>query len=161
MPVKVGAGGLVTVNDTPLLVPPAVVTVTVRAVAAALVAMAQLALTVVAVGVLVIVQVTPLPEAVTAEAPARLVPVSVTGTVVPRRPEFGAMLVNAGGRGTVTVNVTALLVPPPVVTVIVRAVVSAVALMRQFALTVVAVGDPVIVQFTPVPETFTEVALAR
>jgi hypothetical protein len=118
-------------------------------------------LTVVAVGVLVIVQVTPLPETLTAEAPARLVPVSVTGTVVPRRPEFGEMLASVGGSGTVTVNCTPLLVPPPVVTVIVRAVVRAVPLMMQFALTVVAVGAPVIVQFTPVPLTFTAVALAR
>src|SRR3569833_1789925 len=98
MAVNVGAGGLVTVKVTPLLVPPPVVTVTCRPVAAAPLAMAQLALTVVAVEELMIVQFTPVPEAVTAEAPARLQPKSDTATTKPRTPEVGAMLVSAGGR---------------------------------------------------------------
>src|SRR3569833_3698962 len=89
MAVNVGAGGLVTVKVTPLLVPPPVVTVTCRPVAAAPLALAQLALTVVAVEGLVIVLFTPVPEAVAAEAPARLLPVSVTATALPRTHEVG------------------------------------------------------------------------
>jgi hypothetical protein len=54
----------------------------------------------------------------TAVAPVRPVPVMVTGTVVPRNPVVGIIDVSEGGT---TVNVSALLGPPNVVTIILLA----------------------------------------
>jgi hypothetical protein len=96
-----------TVNVTALLVPPGVVTVTLLAVSAAVLVTTQFAVTVVVVGVPVMVQVTPAPDAVTAVAPLRLVPVRVTGTVVPRTPEVGLMEVSVGAGGAAARNSTA------------------------------------------------------
>jgi hypothetical protein len=79
------------VNVTVFVVPAGVTTLTLRAVAAAAVVIVQFAVTVVAVGVPVMGQVTPVPETLTAVAPVRLVPVRVTGTVVPRTPVLGAI----------------------------------------------------------------------
>jgi hypothetical protein len=87
----------VTVNVTALVVPasPVLPTVTLRALKVAVALIAQLALTVVAVGAgATMVQVTPVPETFTAFAFARLVPVNVTGTVVPRRPLTGLIVFN-------------------------------------------------------------------
>jgi len=75
------------VKVTVLVTPSGVVTLTVCAPVAAAAVIAQLAVNVVEVGVPVLVQVTPVPETVMADAAARSVPVSVTGTVVPRAPE--------------------------------------------------------------------------
>ena len=70
--------------------------------------MVQLALTVVA-AVPVIAQLTPVPLMVTAVAPDKLVPVRVTGTVVPRSPLVGLMLVSVD---PFTVKGRALLATP-------------------------------------------------
>jgi hypothetical protein len=104
-----------TVNATVLLVPPGlVVTLTVLAPSAAPTVITQLALTVVEVEPLVMLQVTPVPDTVTAVAPVKPVPVRVTGTTAPRDPVVGAIEVRAGPW---RVNVTPPLVPPGVVTV--------------------------------------------
>src|SRR5579864_4959588 len=110
-----------TVNGTVLLVPPGVVTLTLWAPSAAPAPILKVALICV-----VLMTVTPLtatpppppPETATVVAPAmKLVPVNVTATVVARTPVGGAIEVNVGAGGTVTVKVTALLVPPGAVTV--------------------------------------------
>jgi hypothetical protein len=108
IPVSVGP---FTVNVTALVVPFGVTTLTFLTIVAAVVVMAQLAVTVVTVGVPVMVQVTPVPETVTAVAPVRPFPVMVTGTVAPRRPEVGLIEVSEGGS---TVNVTGVVIPPGV-----------------------------------------------
>jgi hypothetical protein len=146
-----------------LLVPPGVVTVTFLAVRAAPFVIAQFAVTEVEVATIPR-QVTPPPAIVTAVAPVRLVPVSVTGTVVLCVPVIGAIEVSVGaggGAGPFTVNVTALLVPLGVVTVTFLAVSAALLVITQFAVTVVAVGVPVMVQVTPLPVAFTVVAPVR
>ena len=78
-----------------LVVPFGVVAVTFLAVCAAPFVIAQPALTEVAVDVIP-VQVTPAPEMVTAVAPAKSVPVSVTGTVVLCRPVVGLIEASVG-----------------------------------------------------------------
>ncbi len=105
--------GAVTVKVRALLVPPGVVTDTLCAPMVALAAMINVALTEVAVDVT--------PVAVMSEgrlrvAPLRRVPVKVTETLVPCVPELGLMALSVGTPGVI-VNVTALLVPPGVVTV--------------------------------------------
>jgi len=61
--------------------------------------------------------VTPVPLTVTPVAPVKFVPVIVTGTTVPRTPDFGATEVTVGAGSAMMVNATALLVPPGAVTV--------------------------------------------
>jgi hypothetical protein len=148
-----------TVNVTVLLVPTGVVTLTVWAPVVALAAIVQVALTEVAVGVPVIVQVTPLADTFTAVAPVRLVPVRVTAGAVPCVPDVGAIEVSAGP--VPTVNVTLLVVPPGVVTLTFRPPCAAVDVIVQFAVTVVAVGVPLMAQVMPLPDTFTAVAPVR
>jgi hypothetical protein len=136
--------------------------VTVWAPVEALAAIVQFAVTVVAVGVPVIRQVTPLADTVTAVAPVRLVPVRVTAGAVPCVPDVGAIEVSVGAAtDAFTVNVTVLLVPLGVVTLTVWAPVEALAAIVQFAVTVVAVGVPVIRQVTPLADTVTAVAPVR
>jgi hypothetical protein len=91
-----------------------VVTLTVRAPVVAVVAITQLAVKVVPVGVPLMVQVTPVPDTATAVAAARSVPVSVTGTVAPRRPVVGVMEVSDGPARVV--KTTAPVVPLGVTT---------------------------------------------
>ena len=158
--VSVGAGtDTSTVNVSVLLVPTGVVTLRVPAPSAAVAVIVQVAWTVVAVVVPVITQVTPLAEAFTAVAPVRLVPVRVTAGAVPCVPDVGVIEVSAGP--VPTVNVTLLLVPPGVVTLTFRPPCGAVDVIVQFAVTVVAVGVPVITQVMPVLDTFTAVAPVR
>src|SRR4051795_4683059 len=134
MLVSVGAApATLTVNVTALLVPPVVVTVTLRAPAAALAAMAKLAVTDVAVEVTP-VMVTPVMALIV--APVRFVPASVTATVAPWLPAAGVMGVSVGNP---MVKVTALLVPPTVVTVTLRGPRAAAAAMAKLAVTEVAV----------------------
>jgi hypothetical protein len=59
------------------------------------------------------------------------------------------------------VNVTVLLGPPGVVTLTVWAPSVAVDVIVQFAVTVVAIGVPVIAQVTPLADTVTAVAPVR
>lgn len=112
-------------------VPIGVVAVTFRALSVALAAITQFALIVVEVDV-VTAQVTPVPDTVTPVAPIRLVPVRVTGTVVPRTPVFGAIEASVG---PCTVNVTALLGPAGVVMVTFLAEIVAVDVIRKLAVT--------------------------
>jgi hypothetical protein len=128
--------------------------------------MVQFAVTVVAVGVPVIAQVTPLADTFTAVAPVRLVPVRVTPTfllpMVGCTADVGEIEVSVGaGTDASTVNVWVLLVPPGVVTLTVWAPSVAVDVIVQFAVTVVAIGVPVIAQVTPLADTVTAVAPVR
>jgi hypothetical protein len=99
-----------------LVVPIGVVTLTALLPVAAVLEMLQFAVTVVAVGVPVMAHVTRVPDTLTAVAPVRFVPVSVTGCgLVPvLEPEVGAIEVSVGPS---TVNVAALLAPVGVETV--------------------------------------------
>jgi len=139
------------------VVPMGVVTVTFLAPSPAPAVIAQFALTVVAVDVMP-VQVTPPPAMATAVAPVRLVPVSVTGTVVPRLPLTGEMEVNVG---PCTVNVTALVTPAGVVTVTFLAPVAAPVVMVKVAVTVVSFTALKALTVTPPPDTVTAVAPVR
>src|SRR5256885_10915805 len=94
--VNVPCGAASTVNVTVLLVPPGVVTLTVLAPSAAVPVMVKVVVTVVEVRVKA-PALTPVPDMVAAVAPVRFVPVKVTGTVVPRAPDVGAIEVSVGG----------------------------------------------------------------
>src|SRR5436309_1098735 len=80
--------------------------------------------------------------------PSRLVPMIVAGTLVPWTPVAGAMLVSTGVGGLM-VKVSALLVPPVVVTVMDFAPVAAVAVIAKVAVICVAVMVGVPVTVTP------------
>ena len=133
------APGAATVKVTVLLVPPAVVALILCGPVAALAAITNVAVIWVAVtaGAPLVV----IPVGRFSVAPVRLVPVSVTATLVPAVPEVGAMeaSVGAAGAAAFTVNVTALLVPPVVVTVTFLAPTAALAAIAKLALTCVAV----------------------
>jgi hypothetical protein len=125
-----------TVNGTVLLVPPGVVTLTLRTLRAAPVEMVKVALICVILITVTPLTATPPPETATVVAPAmKLVPVNVTATAVPRTPVGGAIEVKVGAGGTVTVKVTALLVPPGAVTVTFLAPAPVNALIVKVALT--------------------------
>src|SRR5207248_7796387 len=115
MLVRVGPGGLM-VKVSALLVPPVVVTVMDFAPRVAVAVMAKVAVICVAVTTGVPVMLRPVLAGMFRVAPARVVPTMVTGTLVPCAPIFGVMLVSTGVVGF-TVKVSALLVPPVVVTV--------------------------------------------
>src|SRR6267143_334025 len=86
-----------TVNVTVLLVPPGVVTLTVLGPSAAVAPIAKFALTTVGFTTVTPLAVTPVPDTVTAVAPVRFVPVSITGrTKVPRAPNAGDIEVRVG-----------------------------------------------------------------
>jgi hypothetical protein len=125
-----------TVNVTALLVPAAVVTFTLCAPGVAPLAIANVAFTVVAV------ELTPvmvMPGITLIVAPLRLVPFSVTpNAALPATPPLGEIEVRAGPGGLI-VNVTALLVPPAVVTVTFCGPVAAPLAMANVAVTAVAV----------------------
>lgn len=140
--------------------PVLVATVTFLRVSPAVEAITHEALTVVAVGVPLSVQVTPAPLMVTSVVPARLVPVIVTGTVVPRTPLVGDMLVRVGAPPTVNAAVRVAF-PSGEATVTFLAVSAAAAVITQEALTVVPVGVPLSVQVIPVPLMVTPVESCR
>ena len=119
---------------------------------------AQFALTVVPVAVMP-AQVMPPPEIVTAVAPVRLVPVRVTGAVVPCVPAVGLIDISVGPC-TVNAPLNTLLVPIGVTTLTFLALTVAPAVIAQVALTVVAV-DVMPPHVTPVPETVIAVAPER
>ena len=106
MDVNVGAGGAVTVKVTGLVKPPGVETLTVRAVAGARFAMVNVAVTEVSLTTTRLLMVIPGPVTLMRKAPVRFVPVSVTLTLVPRRPVLGEMEVSVGA-ATVLANSTA------------------------------------------------------
>jgi len=103
---SVPCGATTTVNVTVLLVPPGVVTLTVLAPSAAVAVIVKVAVTVVALDVMPLT-VTPVPDTLTAVAPVRFVPVSVTGTEVPRAPVVGTIAVSVGAGVIVPANSTA------------------------------------------------------
>src|SRR5271157_607393 len=105
--VSVGAGIGSTVNVSLLLVPVDVVTLTFLPVRLAVFEMAKFAVTVVLFTAVTPLTVMPLPDTFTAVVLIRLVPVRVTATVVPRRPEVGAIEVNVGAGGAGIWNSTA------------------------------------------------------
>src|SRR6185369_12258142 len=97
--VNVGAwtGGACTVNVCALLVPPAVVTVTLRAVAEALAAIVNVTVKLVVLATFGVPTVMPVPLTFTVVAPiTKFVPVRVTPTAVPATPVFGCTFVNVG-----------------------------------------------------------------
>ena len=159
--------GAIEVNVAPttvnvvVAVPPGVVMVTVRADRVAPVVIVKVAVAVVELATVKALTVTPEPDTVSDVAPVRLVPVSVTGTAVPRTPEFGAIEVSVGAGGAFTVKITAPVVPPGVTTVTFLAVSVAVAVIAKFAVTDVSLAAVTPVAVTPVPVTFTAVAPVR
>jgi len=92
----VSVGGT-TAKLTVLLVPPGVVTLTVLVESAAVNEIVKVAVTAVALTTVRLLTVIPVPDTVIAVVPVRLVPVSVTLTVLARRPELGAIEVSIGG----------------------------------------------------------------
>jgi len=96
-----------TVNVTVLLVPAGVVTLTVLAERVAVFEIVKVVVTVVELTVKA-PTVIPVPDTFTDVAPVRFVPVKVTGTMVPRAPDVGAIEVSVGGPvATPPVNSTA------------------------------------------------------
>jgi hypothetical protein len=157
--VRVGAGGS-TVNPTVLLVPLGVVTVIVLAPSTALAAIAKFAVTVVAVETNPVTVMSAAPETVTAVAPVRFVPVSVTErAVLPCTPDVGLIDVTVGAGGS-TVNATVLEVPPVVVTLTVPGPSVALAAIAKVAVTEVEVAVmPLTVM--PLADTLIAVVVAK
>jgi len=148
-----------TVKGTVLVGPSGVVTPIVRAPVVAVAAIAQFAVKVVVVGIPDMVQVTPVPDTVTAVAAARSVPVSVTGTVVPSTPLTGATEASDGPARVV--KPTGPVVPMGVTTATLRVPTKAVGAMDKVALTVVEFTTVNELTVTPVPVTVTAVAPVR
>ena len=98
----------------------------------------------------------PPPETLTDVAPVRLTPVKVTVSLVPLAPVFGA-IENSPAGGTVTVNVTALLVPPGPVVVTFLAPAVAPGEKAKVAVIVVSLTTVMPETLTPLPDTLTEV----
>lgn len=73
-----------TVKFTVLLIPPGFVTVTVRVETVAVPEIVKVAVTVVELTTVMLLTLMPVPDTVTADVPVKLVPLSVTGTTVPR-----------------------------------------------------------------------------
>jgi hypothetical protein len=153
--------GPVTVKVTVLLVPPGAVMLTFLAVSAAPVVITKFAVTVVSFTTFKLLTLTPAPDTAIAVAPVRFVPMRVTGTVIPRWPELGAIDAKVGTGGVTTVNVTVLVVPPGAVTLTFLAVSAAFAAITNDAVTVVALTAVTPVTDIPAPETFTAVAPVR
>src|SRR2546426_42093 len=109
---------VVVVNDIALLVPDAVLTVSDAVPGSPTITSSAVA--VVALETTTLPTMMPVPLAVTVVAPStKFDPVRVTGTLVPRGPDDGLIASSAGTPGT-TVNMRALLVPPAVLTVMLR-----------------------------------------
>jgi hypothetical protein len=147
--VTLAIAGAITVNGMVLVLPPGVTTDTVLAVAAAVVVMVKVAVTVVSFEAATALAVTPVPEMVSAVAPVRPAPVSVTGKLVPSNPEFGFIEASVGA---FTVNDTVLL--PGTLTFLLP--VAAAAVMVKVAVTVVSFTTVTALAVTPVPEMVTE-----
>jgi hypothetical protein len=154
------ADGACTVNVCALLVPPNVVTVTLRAVVAAFAAIVNVTVKLVVLVTFGVPTVMPAPLTFTLVAPiTKFVPVKVTSTAFPATPKFGCTFVNVGC-GAWTVNVCALLVPPTVVTVTLRAVAAAFAAIVNVTVKLVVLVTFGVPTVMPVPLTITVVAPA-
>jgi len=151
--VRVAVGGFATVKATVLLVPFGVVMDTVLPPVPAVEAIVSVAVTVVLFTPVRPLTVNPEPETVIAVAPVRLVPVSVTGTDVPRVPDVGEIEVRVGTGPAVTVKATVLLVPLGVVTDMVLPPVPAVEAIVSVAVAVVAFTTVRLLTVNPVAGT--------
>jgi hypothetical protein len=164
---KAGAGPVnatvppVIVNGRVLLVPPGVVMPRFLIPSGASLEMFRVAVTCVGETTVRLVTGIRAPTPVTAKAPVRLVPVKVTVTLVPRAPEMGEIDVSVGAGGAVTVNVTGLVIPPGVDTRTFLAVVAAVLLIVNVAVTAVALTTTRLLTVTPAPEMVTMKAPVR
>src|SRR5579862_4246107 len=162
----IGVPGFTTVKVTGVVGAPVVVTVTFLAVSAAVAAMVKFAVMVVSLTTVkaltvMLPPVTAIPVA--GFTPVwKLMPVSVTACVVPLAPVGGA-IENSPAGGTVTVKVTALLVPPLVgaVTVTFLAPAAAPAAMLIVAAMLVSLSTVKLVTVMPPPEKLTEVVPVR
>jgi hypothetical protein len=145
--VSVAVGGLTTVNDTVLLVPPGAVTDTFLADSPALAVMVKFAVTVVSFTTVKPLTVTP-PDTLIAVVEVSPVPVRVTGRLpLPRAPAVGAI---EASTGPATVNVTELLVPPGLVTVTFLGPIVVVALLANAAVIVVGLTTETLLTVMPV-----------
>lgn len=117
-PVSSSATDQFTVKVIALLVPPGVITRTVLGPVVAPEGIVISAVSEVELRTTTLPATTPVPP-IDRLVPAavKLVPVTVTDTTVPRAPDAGVIDATVGGGGLITVNVTALLVPPDVATV--------------------------------------------
>lgn len=103
--------------------------------------------------------VIPPPETATVVNPeTKSLPLMVTATAVPRTPEAGAIELNDGDAGAVTVKATVLLTPPGAVTVTFLAVSVAVALKVKVVLICVSLITVMAPTVAPLPDTVTAVA---
>ena len=154
--------GPVIANGRVLLAPPPVTTPILIEPSAAPKVLVMVAVMVVLLTTTTLLMVTPVAAGVTTTvAPVtKFVPVSVTFWNVPRTSVAGAMDVNVGAGGAITVNVPALVVPAGVVTVTFLAPNVAFGAMVKVVVMVVAVtvNGPTVM---PPPDTFTAVAPVR
>jgi hypothetical protein len=141
------------VNATPLLVPAAVVTVTSRDRRVAPELTRNVAVIVVAFTTTTLLTVIDPPCTATVAGALKFVPTSVTATVAPRPPAFGAIELNVGfaTTGAFTVNTCAPLVPVLVDTVTLRVPTAADAAIVNVAVICVALTTATFVASTPVP----------
>jgi len=159
---RVGVPGVTTVNVSGLLTPPGVLTVTFLAVSAAPGGIVKVAVIVVsfttvkALTAMAPPPPPPLPDMLIPVEPFKPVPLRVTATLVPWAPVFGEIEVSAPG-GTITVNVTALLVPAADVVVTFLAPPVALDAIANVAVTVVSFTTATLVTVKPFPETLTAV----
>jgi hypothetical protein len=139
--------GAIEVSDGPCtvkvwvwLVPPGVVTLTVLALIVVVAVIVKVAVIDVEFTTVRVLTVIPVPDTATlVPVEVKSVPVSVTGTAVPRTPELGVTEISVGTGGTTAVNVTGLLAPPgTVVTLTFLAVSPAAAAIVKVAVTVVS-----------------------
>jgi hypothetical protein len=144
----------VNVKVTALLVPPGALMVTFLAPTVAVAEIANAAVTVVSFTTVRPLMVIPLPDTVMAVAPVKPLPVSVTGTLVPRAPDVGLIEASAGPSN---VNVAALLRPAGVVTVTFLTPTAAVAEIVNVVVIVVGFTTLMVPTVTPVPDTATVV----
>lgn len=145
------------------LVPPGVFTLTVLAVSPALTVIVKVAVIVVALTTVTALTLTPDPDTDTVvPVVVKLVPVSVTGTLVPRSPLSGVIDVSVGLAGVTTVNVTVLVVPSAaVVTLTFLALRVAEDVTVNVAVTVVSLTTVRSLEVTPEPEIVMAVAPVR
>src|ERR1700731_254358 len=106
----------------------------------------------VALATVVLLTVIPAPLTPMVAPATKFVPVSVTATPCPCTPLFGLIEVSVGG-ATFTVNGGGPLVPPEVVTVMVRAPVAVFAAMVNVAVICVALTTVVLLTVIPAPLT--------
>jgi hypothetical protein len=153
--IDVSFAGTVTVKFTVLVVAPGTLTLTVLAPVVAVFAIPKVAVTVVSFTAVNAVTVIPVPDTFKDVAPVKPVPLSVTGTLLPRSAEFGLI---DESTSLVTVKVTVLLVPPGVVTLTVLAFAVAFADMVNVAVIVPSFTTVIPLTVTPLPETLIDEA---